>query len=83
MKFELSNVGYSGKLQDIYPELSNFKITTHKKKWLCSYGIEHTNYEHEIEINTLEELLRLDKAVNYCGLVIGDDYIIIYDGYLE
>ena len=35
-----------------------------------------------VEINTLEELMALQEEVG-CELVVGDDEIVIYDGYLE
>ena len=83
MKFKLSNVGYWDELQHIYPELSNFKIITQIDKRSSADGFVYTHLEQEIEINTLEELLRLNQAVNNCGLVIYDGKIIVYDGYLE
>ena len=58
------------------------------KSILSNYNYQEDDDYSYIEINTLEELIELNKKVKEVdigsgGLIIRDNDIVIYDGYIE
>ena len=96
MKFKLSS-SRSDEKCNIYRRLKSGKYDCHAlyfkdiksvKTSLETNTYESLSGEHQeishwyVEINTLEELMALEKEVN-SSLVVDAAEIIIYDGYLE
>jgi hypothetical protein len=89
MKFRLQNCQSFFNLDD--------KLYSEKVNLLKSYGFKFQKIEHfgwknsvhcdnscgnDIEINTIEDLMKLQSLFKD-ELIIGNDYIIIYDDYRE
>lgn len=84
MKFELRNSESFFDKDDSYEmkefellKLHGFKFQERDNHWYCQ-----DNRGNDIEINLLEDLFELKKLFGH-ELIIGDNYIEIYDGYRE
>lgn len=65
-----------------FKDIKSVKSYKEIKEYENFYGDKQVHDIWYVEINTLEELMALQEEVG-CELVVGDDEIVIYDGYLE
>jgi hypothetical protein len=65
------------KLNGFIFEEDNNKTWSPNGRWYCP-----DNRGNDVEINSIEDLFQL-KHLFGCELIIGDNYIEIYDGYRE
>ena len=62
-----------------YPILKDFRIALSGR---YPWGSENNTIIASIEIQTIEDLLKLIEAVK-CPLIVGENAITIYDDYVE
>lgn len=84
MKFSLTNSGYTGNLDECKEVLDKYNVKAYKtdrESWVG--GAE---YEYEVEIASLKQLMSFIKDIGY-PIIIFDDIdgrtIEIYDGWRE
>lgn len=81
MQFEINNIGDDGiKMKNYVPAIENAGITIKRKK--DSKGFNPNEYKFYVNLEDLNQLVALSKAVNCAIILEKTTTLTIVDGYL-